>query len=123
MGLEAKGFPEATTACMRVSGDGDRELPLPPHEELRLYPPPLPMGGVGRPKTSVRVGDTEGGREEQGVREEAESGGLHGCACDGRLLGGVEVRPAAVVLLRVPESSLGGLGGEGGWGEETTGQS
>lgn len=78
MGLEAKGFPEAATACIRVSGDGERELPLPPHEELRLYPPPLPIGGVGRPKTSVRVGDTEGGREEQGVREEAESGGLQG---------------------------------------------
>lgn len=36
MGLEAKGFPEAATACISVSGDGERELPLPPHEELRL---------------------------------------------------------------------------------------
>lgn len=71
------------------------------------------MGGVGRPKTSVRLGDTLGGSEEQGVREEAESGGLQGCVCDGRLLGGVEVRLAAAVLLRIPESSGGGLrGGE-----------
>lgn len=67
---------------------------------------------MGRPKTSVRVGDTEGGSEEQGVREEAESGGLQVWACDGRLLGGVEVRPAA--LLRIPESSVGGLGGQRG---------
>lgn len=70
------------------------------------------MGGVGRPKTSVRVGDTEGGSEEQGVREEAESGGLQGCVWDGRLLGGVEARAAAAAaLLRIPESSVGGLGG------------
>ena len=110
MGLEANGLPEAATACISVSGDGERELPLPPQEELRLYPPPLPMGGVGRPKTSVRVGDTEGGSEEQGVREEAESGGLQGCVWDGRLLGGVEVRAAApAALLRIPESSVGGL--------------
>lgn len=70
------------------------------------------MGGVGKPKTSVSVGDTDGGREEQGVREEAESGGLQGCVCDGRLLGGVEVRTAVAVvaaLLRIPESSVGGL--------------
>lgn len=65
------------------------------------------MGGVGRPKTSVRVGDTEGGSEEQGVRDEAESGGLQGCGWEGRLLGGVEVRAAA--LVRIPESSVGGL--------------
>lgn len=71
------------------------------------------MGGVGRPKTSVRVGDTDGGSEEQGVREEAESGGLQGCAWDGRLLGGVEAR-AAAGLLRIPESSVGGLGVGGG---------
>lgn len=62
------------------------------------------MGGVGRPKTSVRVGDTEGGSEE------AESGGLHGCVWDGRLLGGVEVR-AAAALFRIPESSGRGLSG------------
>lgn len=67
------------------------------------------MGGVGRPKTSVRVGDTEGGREEQGVREEPESGGLQGFVWDGRLLGGVEVRAATAALLRIPESSVGGL--------------
>lgn len=108
MDLEAKGFPEAATACISVSGDGERELPLPPHDELRLYPPLLPMGGVGRPKTSVRVGETEAGNEEQGVREEAESGGLQGCTWEGRLLGGVEVR---VVLLRIPESSVCDLGG------------
>lgn len=71
------------------------------------------MGGVGSPKTSVRVGDTEGGREEHGVKEEAESGGLHGCAWDGRLPGGVEVR-AAAALLRIPESSAGGLEETGG---------
>jgi len=65
---------------------------------------------VGRPKTSVRVGDTEGGSEEQGVREEAESGGLQRCVWDGRLLGGVDVR-AATALLRIPESSVWGLGG------------
>lgn len=69
---------------------------------------------MGRPKTSVRVGDTEGGSEEQGVREEAESGGLQGCIWDGRLLGGVEVRAAAAALLRIPESSVGGLRGERG---------
>lgn len=68
------------------------------------------MGGVGRPKTSVRVGDTEGGSEEQGVRDEAESGGLQGCGWEGRLLGGVEVRAAAAAaLVRIPESSVGGL--------------
>lgn len=77
------------------------------------------MGGVGRPKTSVRVGDTEGGSEEQGVSEEAESGGLQGCGWDGRLLGGVEVRAAAAALLRIPESSVGGLRKE----EKTTGYS
>lgn len=73
------------------------------------------MGGVGRLKTSVSVGDTEGGSEEQGVREEPESGGLQGCVWDGRLLGGVEVS-AAAALLRIPESSMGGLGvgGRGG---------
>lgn len=74
------------------------------------------MGGVGRPKTSVRVGDTDGGSEEQGVREEAESGGLQGCAWDGRLLGGVEASAAAAAgLLRIPESSVGGLGGGRQW--------
>lgn len=71
------------------------------------------MGGVGSPKTSVRVGDTEGGSEEHGVKEEVESGGLQGCVWDGRLPGGVEVR-AAAALLRIPESSVGGLGGDRG---------
>lgn len=67
---------------------------------------------MGRLKTSVSVGDTEGGSEEQGVREEPESGGLQGCVWEGRLLGGVEVRAAAAAaLLRIPESSVGGLGG------------
>lgn len=69
------------------------------------------MGGVGRPKTSVSVGDTDGGSEEQGVREEVESGGLQGCIWDGRLPGGVEERAAE--LLRIPESSVGGLRGTG----------
>lgn len=69
------------------------------------------MGGVGRPNTSVSVGDTEGGSEEQGVKEEAESGGLQGWVWEGRLLGGVEVRAAAAALLRIPESSVGGLRG------------
>lgn len=70
---------------------------------------------MGSPKTSVRVGDTEGGREEHGVKEEAESGGLHGCVWDGRLPGGVEVRAAAgAALLRIPESSAGGLEETGG---------
>lgn len=68
------------------------------------------MGGVASPNTSVRVGDTDGGSEEHGVREEAESGGLLGCVWDGRLPGGVEVR-AAAALFRIPESSVGGLGG------------
>lgn len=36
MGLEAKGLPDAATACISVSGDGERELPLPPQDELRL---------------------------------------------------------------------------------------
>lgn len=65
---------------------------------------------MGRLKTSVSVGDTEGGSDEQGVREEPESGGLQGCVWDGRLLGGVEVS-AAAALLRIPESSVGGLRG------------
>lgn len=65
------------------------------------------MGGVGRPKTSVREGETEGGREEQGVREEAESGGLQGSVWEGRLLGGGEAM--GVAALRIPESSAGGL--------------
>lgn len=79
------------------------------------------MGGVGSPKTSVRVGDTEGGSEEHGVKEEAESGGLQGCVWDGRLPGGVEVRAAA--LLRIPESSVGGLGETGETMGETSLQS
>ncbi|KAG7267712.1 hypothetical protein CRUP_020265 [Coryphaenoides rupestris] len=69
-GLPAKGLPEeAAAACMRVSGDGEREEP--PHEEDPR------LGGVDRPNASVSVGEAEGGSEEQGVSEEApESGGL-----------------------------------------------
>lgn len=60
-GLEAKGLFEA--AWMRVSGEGERLRPVP---RLR--------GGVGRPKTSVIVGEvTEVGREEAQLRP--ESGG------------------------------------------------
>lgn len=65
------------------------------------------MGGVASPKTSVRVGDADGGSEEQGVKEEAESGGLQGCVCEGRLPGGVEARAGAG--FRIPESSVDGL--------------
>lgn len=50
------------------------------------------------------------------MREEAESGGLQGLPWDGRLLGGVEASPAAAALLRIPESSVGGLRGQRGEG-------
>lgn len=57
----AKGLFDA--AWMRVSGEGERLRPVP---RLR--------GGVGRPKTSVMVGEvTDVGREEAQLRP--ESGG------------------------------------------------
>lgn len=60
-GLVAKGLFDA--AWIRVSGEGERLRPVP---RLR--------GGVGRPNTSVMVGEvTEVGREEAQLRP--ESGG------------------------------------------------